>query len=90
MSGYEPPPVLRRLEQWERNVHWLSLLALWVSAAVAAVIVWHVAMPSDWHFLPEGQLRELRSMALTAVITAAITNYYGRRSRPPTAGRKQS
>lgn len=81
MSDYDPPPVLKRLEQWERNVHWLTLAALWVSAAIAGIIIWHVAMPPERHFLPEGQLRELRSMALTAVITAAVTNYYSKRSR---------
>ena len=83
MSGYDPPPVLKRLEQWERNVHWLALAGLWVGAAVAAVIIWHVAMPPDRHFLPEAQLRELRSMALTAFITATVTNYYRKRSSRP-------
>ena len=79
LRNYDPPPVVKRLEQWQRNVHWLSLAALWVSAAVAGIIIWHVAMPPDRHFLPDGQLRELRSMALTAMVTAAVANYFQRR-----------
>ena len=80
--AYNPPPELERLEQWQRHVHWFAIAALWVGAAVAGVILWHVAAPPAFHFLPAEQLRELRSMALTAVVTTSVTSYFQRRNPP--------
>ena len=80
-KGYMEPPVLTRLEQWERHVHWFALATLWAGAAIVLIIIWHVAAPPSAHFLPAEQLRELRSMALTVAVTTAVTNHFQRKSR---------
>ena len=62
-------------------MHWFAIGTLWIGAAVAFIITWHVAAPPIVHFLPPEQLRELRSMALTVAITTAVTSYFRRRSK---------
>ena len=62
--------------------HWIALGALWVIATIAFLIafaiLYHLLLPEKWHYLGAAQLRDLRSVALTAVTSAAAVRYFRR------------
>ena len=72
----------RRLARFRRHSDWIALGALWVIATIAFLIafaiLYHLLLPEKWHYLGAAQLRDLRSVALTAVTSAAAVRYFRR------------
>lgn len=72
----------RRYATFRRHSDWIALGALWVITAVAFsiafAILYHLLLPEGWHYLGATQQRDLRSIALTAVTSAAAVRYFRR------------
>jgi len=73
----------KRNEKFRDHFECIAVSALWVAAAtiliVAAVWLWHMLMPSSWHWLSKDEIHTLQNLVTGGMIATLATGHFKRR-----------
>lgn len=73
----------RRTQKFRDNFEIMAIIALWSAFAallsMAAVWLWHTAMPACWHWLDDGQIGAIQNIVTGGIIAAALGDHFKRR-----------
>ena len=72
-----------RHQAFREHVNRATILIFWiiVESIVRGIVAftWHMVTPTNWHYLDEDQLDQLKAMLGAAVLSSALTGYVNRR-----------
>lgn len=72
----------KRHQHFQGSLNCIVILALW--AIFLSVILcggaylWHMLTAKSLHFLEDGQLEQIRTFVVTAILSSSLTNYANR------------